>query len=104
MDYIHTLLISEDDLDEDAEVLDNFGDEPGGREENMCVQSDHQGECSTGSRDVFPPWCVCLNCVPMSQEIENKCCGLKSALHRLGSQNYAETLMSLNFASKTLVT
>ena len=27
MDCIHTLLIAEDDLDEDAEVLDNFGDE-----------------------------------------------------------------------------
>ena len=67
MDYIHTLLIAEDDNDEDAEVLDNFGDEPGYREENTCVQSDHQGECSSGSRDVFPSWCVCSNCVPMPQ-------------------------------------
>ena len=58
MDYIHTLLIAEDDLNEDAKVLDNVGDEPGDREENTGVQSDHQGKCSSGSRDVFPPWCV----------------------------------------------
>ena len=62
MDYIHTLLITEDDLDEDVEVFDNFGDEPGDREENTGVQSDHQGECSSGSRDVFPPWCVFKLC------------------------------------------
>ena len=56
IDYIHTLLIAEDNLDEDAEVLDNFGDEPGDREENTCVRSDHQGECSSRSRNlIFPP-------------------------------------------------
>ena len=72
MDYIHALLIAEDNKDEDAEVLDNFGNGPRYREENTCVQSGHQGECSSGSCDVFPPWCVYSNCVPVPQEIKKK--------------------------------
>jgi hypothetical protein len=82
MDYIHTLLIAEDDLDEDSEVLNNFSDESGqaGETVNSDRSSDQQGEGTTVNHEAGPSWCVCSNCLPMPQEIENKCCGLKKCI------------------------
>ncbi|CAB4002905.1 Hypothetical predicted protein [Paramuricea clavata] len=74
MDYIDTLLIAEDDLDTNdntEEVLDDFSDETEG-----TSGTSHQN--STGNLEAAPSWCVCSNCSPMPQEIENKCCKLKS--------------------------
>ena len=83
MDYIETLLIMEDDLDE-TEDLGQFG-------QSSCQESEQRPEpndgLSTGesSHDPnpagsAPDWCVCGKCHPMSQEIENKCCKLKKCI------------------------
>ena len=76
MDYIDTLLIAEDDLDTNdntEKVLDDFSDETEG-----TSGTSHQD--STGNLEAAPSWCVCSNCSPMPQEIENKCCKLKKCI------------------------
>lgn len=76
MDYIHTLLIMEDDLDEevieDAEMADevNTGSGATPSAEPTAANSDPGPSGSNAA----PEWCVCGHCRPMPQEIENKCC------------------------------
>ena len=90
MDYVHTLLIAEDDLDE------NTGDLEDGNDDDMSgearVQSQEgvseggegsqsgQQQGSTVDGEAVPPWCECSHCRPMPQEIENKCCKLKNCI------------------------
>lgn len=85
MDYIHTLLISEDDLNEHVEEISGEvreqqqGLSEGGAGEG-CQASQQQGADSTVEGEAVPPWCVCSNCRPMPQDIENKCCKLKTCI------------------------
>ena len=73
MDYIHTLLIMEDDLDEDD--MGEFGSEEphelGSSDQNTTGQPAEPNHPLPAS---LPDWCVCGHCRPMSQEVENKCC------------------------------
>ena len=62
MDYIHTLLIAEDDLDDNTEVLDDFDDQPAETEDTSGA-SHHQGEDSTENLEAAPSWCVCVQTV-----------------------------------------
>ncbi len=54
----HTLLIAEDDLDQDFEILNNFSDKPGqaGETGNSDRLSDQQGEGTTGNHEAGPSW------------------------------------------------
>lgn len=79
MDYIHTLLIAEDDLDESTEDLPNW-DEEQGETEVASGSSHQQHQGSAENHEAIPPWCVCSNCRPMPQDIENKCCKLKKCV------------------------
>lgn len=68
MDYIHSLLLMEDDLDEDGEATGASTST-----KQTCVQApDPEPGPSSDSR---LPWCKCGICQVMPQEIENKCCG-----------------------------
>ena len=84
MDYIHTLLIMEDDLDE-TEHDEDMGafEEDSGELRNSDQQSNsdqllsnqHQRHSSAGSPEPrnplptsAPDWCVCGYCRPMPQE------------------------------------
>lgn len=81
MDYIHTLLIMEDDLDDQTS------------QEVMTPQSSTQEDMPSTSAVVpsdppadpgpvgdFPDWCVCKCCRPMPQAVENKCCVLRTCI------------------------
>ena len=63
MDYIHTLVIAEDDLD------DEYG---------AISQEPSQG--STENHEAAPEWCVCSNCRPMPEDIEKRCCKQKKCI------------------------
>lgn len=90
MDYIDTLLILEDDLDE-SEDLGEFGQSlteqpddrpqagsgPTTQDSNNPQNPDQVQDSATGG---VPDWCVCGRCHPMPQEIENKCCKLKKCI------------------------
>ena len=77
MDYIHTLLIIEDDLKENNQVL-----EPSSVA--SCTSTPpvaETAETPTGAAEPDPSpsapvvdWCMCGLCRPMPQAIENKCC------------------------------
>ena len=83
MDYIDTLLIMEDDLDED-EDLGEFGQSSTGQptlttSRPMTQDSENQDQ-AVASVSGIPDWCVCGRCRPMPQEVENKCCKLKNCI------------------------
>ena len=76
MDYIHTLLIMEDDLD-DADDTGDMGmmineTETAGTTVMAGPLSSADPNPSTGSPLV--DWCTCGLCRPMPQAVENKCC------------------------------
>ena len=86
MDYIDSLLIMEDDLDE-SENVGEFGhtsveqtltDSGATTQESSNPQNpDLEEEPTVGG---VTDWCVCGRCRPMPQEIENKCCKLKKCI------------------------
>lgn len=75
MDYIHSLLIAEDDLD-DVES------------EEATTESAETDQTSVGAASPEPGpstgpsihWCKCGVCQIMPQEIENKCCGQRKCV------------------------
>ena len=74
MDYIDTLLIMEDDLDED-EDLGEFGQSSTGQptlttSRPMTQDSENQDQ-AVASVSGIPAWCVCGRCRPTPQEVEN---------------------------------
>ena len=87
MDYIDTLLIMEDHLDDDSngENLHNFG-ESSGIETLQTAQCDVTESQSNVDQTQGPPFgtfpeqCKCGKCQPMPQEIENKCCKQKTCI------------------------
>ena len=86
MDYIDTLLIMEDDLDEDdqgAERLGAFGESSNDNPLNSGIDpSQSQSPSHSQSQDPnpmpeptlesVPDWFTCGKCRPMPQEVENK--------------------------------
>lgn len=64
MEYVDSLLIMEDDEND--------------------VEPSEETQGSGGSQpphsEPTPDWCKCRRCQPMSQEIENKCCGLRKCI------------------------
>lgn len=105
MDYIHTLLIMEDDLDKET---DSFSSQniPAVLAERSELQTDidpHQTIQALPQMESVPTqpeptqpetelpnsrntqnsaidWCVCGHCHPMPQTIENKCCKQKNCI------------------------
>lgn len=71
MDYIHTLLIMEDDLDEPSPDVLSL-------EYNSSATTVNFSPAPVPSGgQLVVDWCVCEDCRPMPQGIENKCCRLK---------------------------
>ena len=83
MDYIDTLLIMEEDLDEDEE-LGEFGQSSTGQPtlttSRPMIQDSENQDQAVASVSGIPDWCVCGRCRPMPQEVENKCCKLKNCI------------------------
>lgn len=91
MDYIHSLLIMEDDLDETNEPQTEDSSQMGQlcttNSANCSLSQVEETEASADAADpsgsqpaVALPWCVCRQCRPMPQEIENKCCKLTTCI------------------------
>ena len=87
MDYIETLLIMEDELDED----ENFGELDNSATEHATGYTLADSHTSNpdpvlpnmqeaGDSGLVPDWCVCGRRHPMPQEVENKCCKLKKCI------------------------
>ena len=75
VDYIHTLLIMEDDLDDTDETGDMIAETEtvGATCTTMAVTvSSAVPDPSPGSPLV--DWCICALCRPIKQTVENKCC------------------------------
>ena len=92
MDYIETLLITEDDLDEDenfgefsntatnqATGLALAGSEPS-NQGPIPSNTQNPDDVEDSASGAVPDWCVCGKCHPMPQEVENKCCKLKKCI------------------------
>lgn len=96
MDYIDSLLIMEDDLDDEDENdrMDEFGgpsehvdpnvDGMQGSRDTAPSSLDRSTDLSQDSNSPagVPDWCKCGQCRPMPQEVENKCCGQKKCITR----------------------
>ena len=86
MEYIHSLLIAEDDLDEEINFLAaGTSEEVSEQQQDLAADegnqsNQQQGASLTTQSGVFPEWCVCSYCRPMPQDIENKCCKLKKCI------------------------
>ena len=87
MDYIHTLLIIEDDLD--AEGANMAGEEENTETALASATTTAVAEPSVGEVDPGPSgsvpralveWYVCGQCRPMPQAIENKCCQQRTCI------------------------
>ena len=66
MDYIDTLLIMEDDLDEDKEELGEFGESSAmGNDSNQPEQELPREPTDGATNNSTPDWCVCDRCRPV---------------------------------------
>ena len=84
MDYIESLLIMEDDLDED-EDLGEFGQSLSDQSvmpqaDSRMLAEESDPEVQDSATNGVPDWRVRGRCRPMPQEIENKCCKLKKCI------------------------
>ena len=67
MDYIDTLLIMEDDLDEDQEDLGDFGESSAmGNDNNQPEQELSREPTDESTSNSTSDWCVCSRCRPGS--------------------------------------
>ena len=75
MDYIHTLLIMEDDLDDTDETGDMIAEtETVGATSTTMVVTVSSAEPIPSPGSPLVDWCTCGLCRPMPQTVENKCC------------------------------
>ena len=84
MDYIHSRLIMEDDLDEGTNTqysqMGEFGEQSGDHSnpfEEAQAQAPETDQTIKGS---VPDWCVCGCYRPMPRKGENKCCRQKKCI------------------------
>ena len=82
MDYIQSLLLMEDDLNENMGIFEAEDIEQQDVAEGSAVATTNQqeGAMATTQGEAIPPWCMYSNCRPMPQEVENKCCKLKNCI------------------------
>ena len=75
MDFIHGLLIMEDDLDDDNNADNSTGDTPTSLAPQDTPVSGGHPDPQTPDGSASPPWCKCSKCRVTPQDIENRCCG-----------------------------
>jgi hypothetical protein len=99
MEYIDTLLIMEDDLDEDQEDgdLGEFGESSMTGDDNnkLPEQGSSREPTEESTNNSTTDWCVCGRCRPMPQ-----CCKLKKCITLHVSPSYVLMLMFWRYASE----
>ena len=76
MEYVDSILIMEDDDDDQHNASGNH--------DECSEESAGSGGPPSPHTEPTPDWWKCRQCQPMAQEIENKCCGNRIALHLKG--------------------
>lgn len=74
MDYVHGLLIMEDDLDDEPSNSSGITPTPGTSTEEQLTSIEGTPDPTPPSGSSLIPWCKCGMCQIMPQDIENKCC------------------------------
>ncbi len=74
MDYIHGLLIMEDDLEDESSNNSDITPTPGTSTEEQLTSLERTPGLKTPSGSSTIPWCKCGMCQIIPQDIENKCC------------------------------
>ncbi|XP_078364989.1 uncharacterized protein LOC144649373 [Oculina patagonica] len=100
MNYIHGLLIMEDDLEDESLNSSDITPTPGTSTEEQLTNMEGTPGPIPPSGSSTIPWCKCVMCQIMPQDIENKCCSQRRCvtIHNRFKDVCAKIFQPCNFS------